>query len=608
MDYKQKYIKYKLKYLNLVGGTNINLREFTLYNLFMMDENIDRILKQSYSAKNYEQIKIIYDTLKKTRDTNIITIRHGENTEIIRILEEIVNQILNLKENLKRLSLPPFNKKNEVIEIILLIDKLNLVITIDDLEIFVSSLMDMLLHISDLIKNLCYYINKDFEDFKEIELQDTIFLSLFFNTFMNDIDDGRNKLIVNFDMFRAIYQGQFILRIQMQIDVLKKLFEKKKKNTTKIDQVIQKYLIISKEIDNFILNLKKNKVVKYINKIKLLLSRCGYTNKTMFEQKFKDFILKFDKLLYAIKAKATALTSKKEDELRAKAEEDEAILKATTEEERKAITTKIFTEKNIVSKVYSIVSDAINSINEATDELQISFLALLDTIKDELPSNNCKEFYGKDDVSKYDFYDLLKKISIVLSYFGINQEQLEVKINEIKPFLSTTDRVSSYIRKLKPTVETIESEEKPEVKIEILIKELNVLIKNCLPSFKFVNNFNTFKDNLDPSNIKQVDINRFDVVWNSVRELKDSYYKCTKDFSKTKFSKEELYEKLEEIGKLLLSNISELAEEIESVKLNVISEAIQPKKSSGNLLKKLFPYNVKPKTIQTSESSPTIVV
>jgi hypothetical protein len=538
MHYKQKYIKYKLKYLNLVGGVpeapqTLDLGQYTRLKLYEGNTEIQELLKKPYSIENYLKIKKIHDdTLLKQRQLETDKIKFEDKDKIIfiRLLEEMVNHILNLKENLVRLSLPPFNKGEEVVQIINIINQMNLNINTDWPSIlkFSNILINVLEQISSLLLELFLDIVKDFIDLKQVELQDTLFLALLFSRFVNNTDDGSNKLIMQLYPFLSIYLSQSFVRIRMTLEELIKNLKKiTVKNLTE-DQlkeleisicacefVCNIYINYSYELDIIFFKIIEKKIIKYCSKIQQLLKRCGTIKKEDFLVKFKEFLSKLEEL-------------------------------------KKKINTN---EKKIVE-----------------NELKNAFINLLDTIKEKLPTTKCVNFYGMDDVSKYDFYDLLKKIGVVL--IELNQdfkEVIEEKIVEIKPFLSTSDRALSFVRKLKPTEESTEPVEKPEVKIKRLIDELYDLIYYCIPAQSdFFTKFNTFKDNVNLSNIKQIDIKNFDEVWVSVANLKDSYecYKgYIKGFSKKDFSKKELYTKLKEIGKLLLSNISELAKEIESVQV-----------------------------------------
>jgi hypothetical protein len=594
MYYKQKYIKYKLKYLNLVGGVpeapqTLNLGDYTIFKLYENNCIIQNLLEKPYSVKNYLTIKNLYEeNTLKGRD-KLMTKNFGLNNTIIRILEEIVNLILNLSGWLVMLSLPPFNKNKEVTDIIDKINQLKLNITTDLAGIltFTDSLMNELKNISFLLKKLYLIIIEEFQDLKEIEIQNTLFVALFFteSDYVNDINDGNNKLILRISSIFIIFISQNFIRIQMVIsELIKRLKEKitdhnlfiksfkefendcdyngfihkfypkinddgneyeksrimkmkpydlikelKLKKLSEQDlnllystlcnceSFINIYSNYVDELNSCLFKLIEKKIIKYCSKIQQLIKRCGFNNKTVFEKKFKIFLLKFKML-------------------------------------DKSESTKI--------------------------EFKNAFIELLETIKGELPKTNCVNFYGMDDVSKYDFYDLLKKIAIVLIELDkSSKKDIEGKINEIKPFLSTSDRTLSFFRKkkkkLKPTEESTESVEKPEVKINRLIEELNKLISYCiLIQSKFAAEFNNFKKYLDTSNIKQIDITNFDNVWNSVAELKDSH-KCFVGISKKEFSKKELYTKLKEIGKLLLSNISELEkEEKQQIEYNIVEQSI----------------------------------
>jgi hypothetical protein len=564
MYYKQKYIKYKLKYLNLVGGEpqTINFGQYTRLKLYEENAEIKKLLKDPYSVDNYIQIKKIHDdNILPNRQAYIAKISFKNKTKIIRLLEEIINHILNLSENLKRLSLPPFNKKEKVMHIINIINGINLNINTDWLSIFKFSniLINVLEQISNFLLELFLDIVKDFRDLKQVELQDTLYYSLSHNAFVNNINDGSNKLIVLFYPFLSIYLSQGFVRIRMTLEELTKnlksikyenLIEEELKeldiSICACEFVNKIYINYSNELNIIFLKIIEKKIIKYCSKIQQLLNRCGISKNELFLNKFKIFLLKLEEF-----------------------------------------------KKNINTKEEKIVEN----------ELKDVFLELLDTIKGKLPTTKCVLFYGMDDVSKYDFYDLLKKIGTVLIELNYDFKQvIEQKIDEVKQFLSTSSRALSFVRKLKPTVESTEPVDKPENKIEKLNDELYNLIFNCIPTLStFVINFKIFKSKLKTSNIRLNDIKNFDEVWKSVAKLEDSY-KCSIGFSKKEFSKKELYTKLKEIGKLLLSNISELAEEIESVQLNVKSDAIQPKQSSDkklftklkNIGKLLFPENVTP--------------
>jgi len=529
MYYKQKYIKYKLKYLNLVGGVpeepqKLNLGEYTRFKLYEGYTDIQELLNKPYSVENYLQIKQIHDDkILIDRQKKIMTIKFDPNTRIIRLLEEMVNHILNLSENLKRLSLPPFNKREKVMQIIDIINHMNLNINTDlhSILIFINILINVLEQISSLLLELFLDIVKDFIDLKQVELQDTLFLALLFNRFVNNIDDGSNKLIMQLYPFLSIYLSQGFVRIRMTLEELIKNLKNKITEILTEDQLKKEletsiyacefvyniYFNYCNELDIIFFKIIEKKIIKYCSKIQQLLKRCGTTKKEVFINKFKIFLLKLEEL-----------------------------------------------KKNINTKEKKVVEN----------ELKNAFIELLDTIKEKLPTTKCVDFYSMDDVSKYDFYDLLKKIGAVL--VELNQEfkqVIEGKMGEIKPFLSTSDRTLSFIRKIKPAEESTESVEKPEDKIKRLIDELYILIDNCIPLLSdFYSNFKMFKNKLNISNIKQVDIKNFDEVWKSVAELNDKY-KCFKRFShkKKEFSKKELETKLKEIGKLLLSNISELEKE-----------------------------------------------
>jgi len=355
-----------------------------------------------------------------------------------------------------------------------------------------------------LITNLCEEIKELCEKLLSETYDDITMVNIKDSIFLSlrfQVEPRQNGIFIDFDSILANVLVQTLTKLDSLVNnEFPKYF-----NFGKIQKINDMIFLIN-EIRRKSENRKlKKKINNLINKIQQLLIRCGTKKKENFDVKFKEFLAKFE------------------------------ILKAE------------------------------NELKEAENEVKDSFLALLDTIKKEIPTTKCVDFYGMDDVSKYDFYDLLKKIGVVLGELNNTfKYEIEQKIREVKPFLSTSDRALSYVRKLKPTEESTEAVEKPVNKIYGLINELDDLIWNCIPFYSnFFKNFKTLKK-INTSNITQIDIANFDEVWKSVAELKDSY-KCSVNFSKKEFSKKELYTKLKEIGKLLLSNISEPAKETVSV-------------------------------------------
>jgi hypothetical protein len=502
MYYKQKYIKYKLKYLNLVGGEP-NVIDLKKCNpIIISKKNMVDLLSNEYTIENYNLIiakfqeitnQSVDTKLNENNNSKKCVNKEKENQkeELKKkylLLEELGTVLINLHEYINVFSLPPFNLSEQVESIRTLIDPNSLEYTEDNIQIFLDRLLGIIPSLCKALEELCKILfSEKFDDINMVNLKDSIFLSLRLQSAPNE-----KGIFADFDNILANVLVQPLTKLDILINK-----EFPKAFSVKKDTTIEK--------TNFIINeLKREKDVRIkikplLNKIQQLIKRCGFNNKTDFEKKFKIFLLKFKML-----------------------DESES--------------TKI--------------------------AIKNAFIDLLGTIKDKLPTNKCVNFYGMDDVSKYDFYDLLKKIAKVLVELDISsKEDIERKINEIKPFLSTSDRALSFIRKLKPTEESTESVEKPEVKIKRLIDELYDLIYNCIPlQSDFYSKFNKFKDNLNISNIRQVDIADFDEVWLTVDKLKDNY-KCAKSFSKKEFSKKELETKLKEIGKLLLSNISELEKE-----------------------------------------------
>ena len=523
MYYKQKYIKYKLKYLNLVGGEPKVIDLKKCHPIIIAKKIIGELLLKPYSLKNYNIIKAMYISILNTdSNTQLTDINNSQKCVLkeekkiteknkYKLLSEFCHIYITLDEYIKIFLLPPFNLLKEVERISSLIICFNFTYTEDKIIEFLNSLPEKISSISVEFIKLCQILfSENFDAIDMVNLKDSFFLSTKFESQVIPNDEG---IFIDFSTFLAVVIIQHITKLQLLVN---------KEIPKKFDTSIE--IPIIEEMNLIVNSLQGEKEVRIkikplLNKIQLLLQECKLS-KTEFKNKFDFFIDNLKKL---------------------------------------------------------------DGLKENKGKLINSFLHLLDTIKEELPTTKCVDFYGMDFVSKYDFYDLLKKIGTVL--IKINKDdtyknKIEIKIKEIKPFLSTSDKVLSFVKKkiFKPNVESVE---KPEDKIKKSIDELHQLIEYCIPiqSNKFIIHWRSFLKNLNTSNITKNDINNFDFVYKSVDDLfvifeptvesvekpedkikksKDKYG-CTKGFSKKDFSKEELKTKLTEIGNLLLSNISELA-------------------------------------------------
>ena len=562
-----------------------------------------------------------------------------------KLLSEFCHIYITLDEYIKIFLLPPFNLLKEVERISSLIICFNFTYTEDKIIEFLNSLPEKISSISVEFIKLCQILfSENFDAIDMVNLKDSFFLSTKFESQVIPNDEG---IFIDFSTFLAVVIIQHITKLQLlvnkeipkkfdtsiEIPIIEEMnlivnsLQGEKEVRIKIKPLLNKIQLLLQEcklsktefknkFDFFIDNLKKldglkenkgkliNSFLHLLDTIKeeLPTTKCVdfYGMDFVSKYDFYDLLKKIGTVLIKINQDDTykELIEKKIIEIEPFLDVNDRELSLVRREEEVRIKiipllNKILlllercnlSETNFKNKFVIFMNNfkKLDVLEKNKDNLFNSFLDILDTIKDKLPTPKCVDFYGMDDVSKYDFYDLLKKIGTVL--IKINKDdtyknKIEIKIKEIKPFLSTSDKVLSFVKKkiFKPNVESVE---KPEDKIKKSIDELHQLIEYCIPiqSNKFIIHWRSFLKNLNTSNITKNDINNFDFVYKSVDDLfvifeptvesvekpedkikksKDKYG-CTKGFSKKDFSKEELKTKLTEIGNLLLSNISELA-------------------------------------------------
>ena len=92
MYYKQKYIKYKLKYLNLVGGEPKVIDLKKCHPIIIAKKIIGELLLKPYSLKNYNIIKAMYISILNTDSNTQLT--DINNSQKCVLKEEILFFIL----------------------------------------------------------------------------------------------------------------------------------------------------------------------------------------------------------------------------------------------------------------------------------------------------------------------------------------------------------------------------------------------------------------------------------------------------------------------------------------------------------------------------------
>jgi hypothetical protein len=429
IEYKKKYIKYKIKYLNLIGGSDknmenmigifekqqpktefsqfiekpilskskhqeeiINLKECNPITISINDKRIKELLVNPYSLDNYEKIFNRFKEITKPNPTineysyktclfNKIEKIKSENTDEVQkkikinefsTLEEACSVILNLDEYVKIFSFHPFYLSEEVKSIRDSISSFSFIYTKSNIEEFLNNLLILMVK---LCQDINYLIKKltseQFDAISIVNLKDSLFLSF---RFQNEAkEDG---IYIDLDQLIANVFVQILAKFSEISGRIKILFGTNYDIKYKINDTLI-------EVNELIKDKEKRIIIKPIfdlnTKIKTMIILCNYANYNIFTEKFYKY--------------------------------------------------KENCEKNFCSNI---------------DD----FLLVLDTLKEDIPSNKCN-MYDKKSVSKYDFYSLLKEIGMILITFSPKQKDIiEKKIKEVTKYLDKTDRIKSWGKKV----------------------------------------------------------------------------------------------------------------------------------------------------------------
>jgi hypothetical protein len=175
-DYKNKYIKYKLKYLNLVGGVpsqEIDLLSCSKYSLFTKNKLVDG---QYFTADSFLKKRTAFTNLNTIICYKINEIELNPNIkEIFVLLYNLVDKLNDFVEFIKIFENVPFNESVLVKQITDMFNKFSFKFNINNLLVFLLKflqfLQEFIIKIKSLFKNILSPANDkitelNFEKFK----------------------------------------------------------------------------------------------------------------------------------------------------------------------------------------------------------------------------------------------------------------------------------------------------------------------------------------------------------------------------------------------------------------------------------------------------------
>jgi len=218
-DYKNKYIKYKIKYLNLVGGVNpqeIDLLSCTKFSLFTKKN-----LKEGeyFTAESFSQKRKVFIGLDITKCYEIKL--DPVIKAICTVLYKLVDQLNDFVEFIKIFGEHPYKKSVLVKEITDIFNTFSFKFNSHDL---LSFLVKFLLFLQELINKIKFLFeqilkNADYDSTFELNLINFKYFSINFE----DYNVFHNKTYVYCPIFFNVFK-QCYLNIFKLIDELKTVF------------------------------------------------------------------------------------------------------------------------------------------------------------------------------------------------------------------------------------------------------------------------------------------------------------------------------------------------------------------------------------------------
>jgi hypothetical protein len=219
-NYKEKYIKYKLKYLNLVGGVQsieIDLKNCTKFSLFTNNnlKNGEFFTLKSFQEKRKEFLRL------QTSCQTINTIIDKDYKETCILLLNLVDKVNDYVEFIRIFENSPYNESKLVKEINGIFDSFNFKFNLNNLINFLLNFFIFLQAIITKIKSLFEKIllNREYDSIFEVDFR----IHKYFSINFEDYSIFHNEKFISCPIFFKVFRQRYIEIVKLT-DQLRKSF------------------------------------------------------------------------------------------------------------------------------------------------------------------------------------------------------------------------------------------------------------------------------------------------------------------------------------------------------------------------------------------------